>query len=147
MEPPSDTKIFVDSNYFISLFNPVDGNYVGAVALFHALEREHMLLVTSNFVFAEVVTVLSQRQNRPSAIVAGSHLQANPRIRIIHIDEALHRTSWQVFQEIQKKNMSFVDCSILAVMHAEHITKLLTFDRTDFAPMRQRYHFKFYEEK
>ena len=93
----------------------------------------------------EIVTILSQRRSRIIATAAGNYILSDPRVRIVHIDENLHRASWDIFQATSRKNMSFVDCSIVAVMHAENIKCLLTFDRTDFSPMRKRYHFSFFE--
>ncbi len=39
---------------------------------------------------------------------------------------------------MNKKNMSFVDCSILAVLQYEGINALLTFDQKDFTPTIQK---------
>lgn len=145
MELPNDAKVFADSNYFISLFNPADSNNAKATELFHQLQSQQAVLIASNLIFAEVVTILSQRQNRASALGAGEHLFADPQITMIHVDSELHHATWEVFRTIEKKNVSFVDCSIIAIMQAENIKSLLTFDRTDFATMRKRYHFKFFE--
>jgi|SRR3989344_1774820 len=145
MELPSDTRIFADSNFFIGLWNQADGLHAKAKEISGNLELHGIGLTISNFVFLEIVTILSQRRSRAIATAAGNYIFSDPRVRIVHIDETLHRTSWDIFQAAPQKNMSFVDCSIVAVMHAENIKRLLTFDRTDFSPMRKRYHFSFFE--
>lgn len=91
------------------------------------------------------MTIVSQRAGKAVANIAGDDILANQSIQIIHVDSALHQASWNLFKAIPRKNMSFVDCSTIAIMHAENIKFLLTFDRTDFAPLRKRYHFKFFE--
>ena len=144
MEHPNDTSIFVDSNFFVASFAEEDSQHAKALSLIQELFKKQTIVI-SNFIFLEVVTVLSQRFGRELAIASGNRLLSDPRIRIIYIDQELQRTSWDIFQEIKKKNMGFVDCSIMAAMEAENINRLLTFDRTDFAPLRKRFHFKFFE--
>ena len=145
MALPNDIKVFADSNFFIGLWNQADGLYSRAKEISGKLESLGAGLVISNVIFLEIVTILSQRRSRIIATAAGNYILSDPRVRIVHIDENLHRASWDIFQATSRKNMSFVDCSIVAVMHAENIKRLLTFVRTDFSPMRKRYHFSFFE--
>lgn len=140
-----DNRVFVDSNYFVALFNPSDALHKRALDLARNIDSQNAFLVISNFVFLEIVTVLSQRRGRKVAIEVGEHLLTNSLITIIQVDELLQRESWHIFQNIMEKNVSFVDSSIVAVMKAEYITKLLTFDAKDFKKLRKRYQFNFYE--
>ncbi|MBI4120602.1 MAG: PIN domain-containing protein [Parcubacteria group bacterium] len=140
-----DNRVFVDSNYFVALFNPSDALHKRALDLARNIDSQNTFLVISNFVFLEIVTVLSQRRGRKVAIEVGEHLLTNSLITIIQVDELLQRESWHIFQNIMEKNVSFVDSSIVAVMKAEYITKLLTFDAKDFKKLRKRYQFNFYE--
>lgn len=136
--------IFVDSNYFIALFNPQDSLYPQALTIAEQLKGMAGQCVLSNYIFLEIVTVLSQRRGRELARVAGQNLQTNPGIRIVHIDEALQRQTWELFQKTEHKNVSFVDCSAIVSMQAEHISRLLTFDDTDFSKLKRFHHFSFY---
>ena len=136
--------IFVDSNYFIGLSNPDDLLYARARKIAQSIQDD--ILVLSNFVFGEVVTVVSQRRSREAGIEAGQYILSHPRIRFVHIDENLQKESWRIFQEIQSKNISFVDCSIIAAMNAEDISTLLTFDRSDFAALQKQYRFSLYKD-
>jgi predicted nucleic acid-binding protein len=78
------------------------------------------------------------------AIEAGKAILSNPFIDLIHIDWLLHKEAWKIFQEIEHKNISFVDASIIAAMQAEGIKTLLTLDTTDFKKLVKRYRIKFY---
>lgn len=137
------TEIFVDSNFFIALFYAQDSLHNKAKTMGMELRKDNLPLVISNLIFLEIVTVLSQRVARSVAIHAGKEIIESPIIRIVHVDEHLHSLSWQIFQEIPRKDTSFVDCSILAVMRAEGIKKFLTFDREDFTPLKGHYPFEF----
>lgn len=138
--------IFVDSNYFIAFFNSSDTLHARAIMIAKELYAQNTALIISNFIFLEVVTVLSQRVGRESGLRVGRHLLDDPKVNIIHIDTALQQATWDIFQAVSGKDIGFVDCSILAVMRAEAVRTLLTFDRTDFRPLLKNFHFSFYKE-
>ncbi|MBL7159235.1 PIN domain-containing protein [Candidatus Microgenomates bacterium] len=140
-----NNRLFVDSNFFIALFNPTDALNQKALTISKKLKKENPRLYISNFVFLEVVTVLSQRVSRKAAISLGNHLLKDRQLEIIHIDKQLNKLTWKIFQNIKKKNVSFVDCSILAAMKAEGIKKLLTFDQSDFLSLKKYCRFGFYK--
>ena len=98
----------------------------------------------SNLVFLEIVTVLSQRCGREKAVRIGDRLIKEEKVGVLFVNENLTRRTWEIFKEIAKKNMSFVDCSSIAVMDAEGIDKFLTFDNEDFASLRRKYKFSFF---
>ncbi len=137
-------KIFVDSNFFIALLNPQDTLNTKAITISSKIKDESPSLVISNFIFLEIVTILSQRIDRKTAITFGNHLLQDNQIEILHINESLQEKCWKAFQKMDKKNISFVDCSILAVMEAEKINTLLTFDLEDFVSLKKIYKFDFY---
>lgn len=136
-----NSVVFADSNFFIASFNPLDALYARALALAEKLDAERISILTSSLIFLETVTVLSQRGTKEIARKAGEHLLSNESISIIHIDETLHNLSWRIFQEVEHKNMSFVDCSILAVLKTYDLRFLLSFDTEDFQKFEKRYQF------
>ncbi len=133
-----------DSNYFIALFSPLDSLFGQAVKLSKIIAQTGTSLVLSNYIFLETVTVLSQRTNRAAAISVGNHLLRDQVFQIVHIGDSLHTESWNIFQSMNKKNMSFVDCSTLALLNYTGIKSLLTFDTTDFEPLAKKYNFKLF---
>ena len=139
-----NNTIFVDSNYFVALFNLQDSLYQKAIHIASVLDRKRINLAISNFIFLEVVTILSQRRGRTAGVEVGAYLQQSPDIKIIHIDEALQEDSWGIFQKTKEKDISFVDCSIVAAMKAEHILHLLTFDVKEFKKLQNRHRFSLY---
>lgn len=132
-------KIFVDSNYLIALANEEDDQHEKARAIAKRLAGENPLLILSNYVFSEITTVLSLRAGRAIAREVGNGLLGNPRAEIIIADEDLDHQAWTIFKQIKSKDVSFVDCSIIAAMRSVGISDLLTFDLTDFKPLRSRY--------
>lgn len=140
----SDGNVFVDSNYFISFFNPEDSLHERGLAVGKKLNEANPQITITNFIFLEAVTVISQRVGRLSAIDAGKKILAIPQLQLVHIDEELHEASWRIFQEIEDKDVSFVDASIIAVMRAEGVSTLLTFDTDHFRRLQKLHQFKLY---
>ena len=137
-------RIVVDSNFFIGLFNPVDTNHKRAVDLAKKLEAQQSRLVLSTFIFLETVTVLAQRRGKSVAREVGTLLRTDPFVTIMVVDEVLNDTTWRIFHNVEDKNISFVDCSIITLMQAENISTLLTFD-TDFNKLHALHPFTFFE--
>lgn len=139
-----NNQVFADSNFFIALFNPSDTLHAKAIAISQKLAKEKPKFYISNFVFLEIVTVLTQKVSRKAAITLGEHLIKDQQLKIIHINQRLNKLTWEIFKTLKRKNISFVDCSLLTVMRAEGIKKLLTFDKEDFTRLRKKYRFSFY---
>lgn len=134
-------QIFVDSNFFVALFNPNDTQYAKALKISKYLDKNKIKLIISNYVFLEIVTVLSQKRGKKVSIDVGEYLQNVTNIKIIHIDEGLNQQTWNTFCAVQNKNISFVDCSTVVLMKAEGIEKLLTFDRDHFKKLQKIHRF------
>ncbi|TSC97166.1 MAG: Uncharacterized protein Greene071421_552 [Parcubacteria group bacterium Greene0714_21] len=140
-----NNQLFVDSNYFIALFNERDTLAQKARSISEELDIRPTTLVISSLVFLEIVTITSMRAGRKIAKEAGASLLSRQDIRVIHVDEAIQNEAWNIFQETEEKNISFVDCSIIAAMKAEDISTLLTFDRADFTALQKQYRFSLYK--
>lgn len=135
-------RLFVDSNYFCALYNPRDSQHRKAKKIAKALKQEKPSLIISNFIFLETVTIISQRVNKKTAIRLGKHLIDDEKIKIIHISPQLNKQTWEIFQKIKNKNVSFVDASILTLLSAEGIKNLLTFDSDHFKTLKRYFRFK-----
>lgn len=129
-----------DSNYFIALFNPDDSLHYQASNLVHVVAE--CSGVISNLVFSEIVTILSQKRGHVIAEQAGEYLLDSSLVKVVYVDLFLHQKAWSIFKTVQYKNISFVDCSTLAMMQAEGLDTLVTFDTTDFKKLQKDYQFK-----
>lgn len=138
---------FADTNYFVALFNPIDTSHAAALVIAEDLSDRNTHLVISSYIFTEVVTILSLRAGRKVSITAGQYLLNDNTISNIHIDQFLQEQSWKIFQATEHKNISFIDCSSIAVMQSENIITALTFDITDFKKLQKQYRFSLYSIK
>lgn len=136
--------LFCDSNFFVALFHADDTLHAQALTCADDLHTREATLVISNFIFLEIVTVLSQRRGRDVAREAGKTLLSHPFIEMRMIDRIVQDRTWNLFQKVEHKNVSFVDCSTAVLMEYENIRTLLTFDTTDFNVLQKHANFNFF---
>lgn len=138
-------SILVDSSFLIAFYNPLDSQHAKTLRYVKDWDSGSIHFVITQYVFIETVTVLSLRAGRVISIMAGENMMEHKNLTILEQDQPAHSKAWEVFKSLEKKNMSFIDCSILATLQAESIGSLLTFDETDFKPLQKKYGFHLYK--
>ena len=121
--------LFLDSSYLLALELRNDQNHESATQHWSQLAGSTPGLVTTSFVFAEVVTYLNNRRHHAKAVLVGKNILSSPSVRLIHVDEALFRKAWDYFQQHRDKDYSLTDCATFVIMKELGITKALTFDQ------------------
>ena len=137
-------QIFVDSNFFIELYNKNDTNFAKAEEKSRLISEINPEIVINNYIFSEITTVISQRIDRKTAILAGKQLIQNQQIHLCFLTPKVEEEAWKIFSSITSKNVSFADCSIIATMKALSVNTLLTFDTKDFHLLQMEYKFKLF---
>lgn len=122
----NNTYIFFDASYYVSLANKNDSNHHRSISISKTLENKPHYPFISNFIFLETVTIISQRAGRKKSILFGEYLKN--KIEIVKITDLLEQKTWELFKQIKDKDVSFVDCSTLAVLKEKNITQIVTFD-------------------
>ena len=61
-------KVLIDADAFVALVVEDDASHERAATLFTHLEGEPVSFITSNYVFSEAVTVISQKAGRETAL-------------------------------------------------------------------------------
>lgn len=117
--------ILADSSALVSFFNPLDSNNEKALEIAGQLEENS--LVITRYIFAETVTVLSQRVDKKNSIFAGEYLKKN--CKIIDVGEELENLAWEIFKKQKSKNVGFVDCTIFALYKKGVFDKAFSFDK------------------
>lgn len=130
MPPLSPKQIFVDSDAFVALFKTDDSNHKRAVRSLENLKEDSVRFLTSNLVFIEATTVISQRVSHRAAVRFISILTDNisPFI-ILHITEEIEEQAFAIFQEQTSKNVSVIDCANIALILDRKLNGIFSFDR------------------
>ncbi len=123
-------KFFVDTSGW--------GNLVDALQVFHAETKAIYLsakqngsrLVTTNYIIAELVALLSSllRFSHAKSLKFIESIKTSSLVDIIHIDENLDEKSWDLLSNRADKNWSLVDCSSSVVMQENNISQALSTD-------------------
>lgn len=119
-------SIFVDTSAFFALADQTDRFHSLAVRFVETNER---LLVTSNMVVHETITLIRMRLGYEQAVKVGRRLfdeTVTPLIRVTATDE---RKAWDTFMRYHDKRFSFVDCTSFVLMQRLGIRAAFAFDQ------------------
>ncbi len=124
------SSCFLDTGYLIALEASDDQHHDTAVRHW----REEILvapplIVTTSYVFDEVVTFFNSRDHHAKAVEIGQRLQASGTVEIVHVTRELFDAGWLLLQERSDKRYSLTDCVSFVVMEQRQIENALAFDR------------------
>jgi len=117
--------IFFDASAAVSYFDVKDVNHAQALSLSSHFGENKIII--SNYVFAEIVTIVSQNAGKDAAIDAGNYIRNN--FSIIRISPEAENLAWEIFKKQTSKNVSFVDCTTFALYQKGVFDKAFTFDK------------------
>jgi predicted nucleic acid-binding protein len=119
--------ILLDASLFCSYFNVDDVFNNKSIRLIKdILSGMYGKPVITDYIFDEVISVIMRKCGKERALIAGNYL-LNSSFMLIHIDKSVFDQAWEIFNETQ--DFSFTDCTILAFLRLNGITKLATFDK------------------
>ncbi len=122
-------SVFVDTSYWLALELGNDQNHQIAAQHWRRLFTALPALVTTSYVFDEVVTFFNSRGYHAKAVQVGRTLLHSPSIQLVHIDEAMFYEGWAYFQRHADKRYSLTDCVSFTVMQKLGIGVAFTFDK------------------
>lgn len=123
------TTYFLDTGFLIALELADDQHHATAVATWRDVRKRRATLVTTSFVFDEVVTFFNSRGHHAKAVQIGDALLNSRVARFVHVDEALFAEAWREFSLRPDKRYSLTDCVSFVVMTRLRIKAALAFDR------------------
>jgi len=126
-----DNRVLVDTSYWLALELARDQYHQAAIDHWRdvALLPTPLTLVTTSFIFAEVVAYMSSHGFHRKAVQFGNNLMQDPFVQFIHIDAGLLHDAWSYFQRHDDKDYSLTDCVSFVLMRNMGITAAFTFDR------------------
>lgn len=120
---------FLDTSYLLALELADEQYHDQALNHWQNLTQSRFQLVTTSYVFDEIVTFFNSRNHHDRALDVGNRLLNSNRINLIQVDESLFFLGWQYFQQHSDKSYSLTDCISFVVMTEQNITTALSFDR------------------
>lgn len=120
--------LFLDAGYVIALEASDDQNHAAADLHWRTLVNSLPPLITTTYVFDDVVTFFKSRRRHAKAVEVGNNLLQSVEIELIHVDEALFHEAWQYLQKHRDKTYSLTDCIPFVVMAQRGTRTALAFD-------------------
>jgi hypothetical protein len=120
--------VFVDTSYWIALFDRKDQNHKRSVKLSEQLKTSK--IIVSDFVIFETITFLNTSvKNHSLALLFLDFIYEQDNIEVLEIGTVLKKNSLQIFKDYYDKDFSFTDCSSFALMASLNIKNAVSFDR------------------
>ena len=123
------SAVFLDTGYVLALELSNDQNHRVAAKHWRSMKKRLPALVTTSYVFDEVVTYFNSRGHHAKAVEVGNRLLTSPSVQFVQVDEGLFRESWRYFQQHQDKDYSLTDCISFVVMKRAGIETAFAFDQ------------------
>lgn len=122
-------QILVDSDVFVGLFKKDDAHFPQVKRTFKLLQETNSVFLISNFVFSESITVISQKVGHKEAIEFIQFVKSDrAELKTIRLDEDTEDLALEIFKKQTSKNVSFVDCTNIALYKRENIDAIWSFD-------------------
>jgi uncharacterized protein len=120
--------VFLDTSFIISYFNKRDRNHVKSKEIMDKIiSGDYGNICISDYVFSECASVLFRlSKNIKKTEILCNGLKED---LIFYIDKDLFEETFKIFIKQKNTSLSFVDCSIIALMKSNNIKYLATFDK------------------
>lgn len=118
--------IFIDTSFYLALINPQDSTHSQALSLRKIYEDNQR--VTSNSVLSELATVGAIRLSKSKTIQFIEQIESG-KTKIITEQKSDLSLAWKLFKQSKSKNISWVDCHIVAISQRLNIKRILSFDK------------------
>jgi predicted nucleic acid-binding protein len=118
--------LFVDTGAWYALADRSDPAHRRAVRFYRKCERP---LVTTEYVFAETMSLLTKRLGKQVAVRFGEALRASARVTIEPVAEGVRDSAWNLFAGRLDKDWDLIDCTSFSFMDASGCKEAFGFDR------------------
>ncbi len=120
--------VLVDTDAIVALLNEQDASHQKALETTNFLVRNSLSFVISNFCFGESLTVVSKKIGHREA-VQYLHQVKGGLFEILTVDERLEDMAYTIFERQTSKNVSFIDCTNMAILTRYRWNTIFSFDK------------------
>jgi len=117
--------LFADTSFFYALAYKKDPHHKEAAKLLSSLK---VPLITSNYVFDELITILRYDFSHEVAVHYGQSIHSSKLCSITRISREDEENAWDIFLKYSDQKFSFTDCTSFAVMKRLHLREVACFD-------------------
>jgi predicted nucleic acid-binding protein len=122
-------SVFLDASYLLAVEVANDQNRRPATEHWNRVDAAGLpKLVTTTYVFSEVVTYLNSRGLHSKAVEVGEDLLESPHVRLVHVGDELFQAAWSFLIQHHDKRYSLTDCASFILMRELGIQTAFSFD-------------------
>ena len=122
-------KFFVDTAGWVACADRNDPAHAKCVAARDAQLRAGVVLLTTDYVVDESLTLLRLRLGLAAAGEWWQRISSSQRVVMAEVDHDLREDALRWFFRYEDKEFSFTDCTSFALMKREKLREVLTTDR------------------
>jgi predicted nucleic acid-binding protein len=122
------TAVFLDTGCALALELGNDANHRAAQDHWRHVSGNLPKLITTTYVFDEIVTFFNSRRRHDKAVEVGGMLLTSPSVEMVPVDDALFRDGWAYFTRHDDKTYSLTDCVSFIVMRQRGLDTAYAFD-------------------
>ena len=119
-------SVFVDTSALLALLNRYERLHENALRIWSRLDDVNEALFTSSYVLAETAALVQNRLGM--AIAREFHEAVVPALKVIWVNEELHRQGVATLLTVNRRDLSLVDCVSFAVCRRIAIEQVFGFD-------------------
>jgi predicted nucleic acid-binding protein len=124
------SDLFADTSGWASMVDRTQPFPSRAKSLYRAARIQGRKIITTNYILAELVALLTSpmRIPRPSVVNYIEGVKASPFVEVVHVDPSLDAEAWMLLRSRLDKEWSLVDCASFVVMQRRSIVEALATD-------------------
>jgi predicted nucleic acid-binding protein len=120
--------LFVDTSGWYAAFNRSERTHRTVTQALAQARSARRLLVTSDYVIDETLTLVRVRVGHRLALKVGDALWRQGGAEVVEVDASAREAAWQIFRRYKEHELSFTDCTSAAVMRQRNIEEVVTLD-------------------
>lgn len=118
--------VFFDTSAIYSFGNKNDEK---GLRIKDFLKEQPVLLITTNFILAESLSLITKRHGKQMGTQIGELLHKSSFVDLYYLDKALQEKAWDLYKKYKDKNFDFIDSTSFIFCKEQGINEALTLDR------------------
>jgi uncharacterized protein len=120
-------KVFTDTGAFCALTIPKDQHNLTAKSVYKQLQKEKVIIYTSDYVLDETYTLLKMRSSHGTAVKFMEQMD-KCLINILRVTEDIEQSAKTLFKKFDDRRLSYTDCTSFALINHFNIEAVFAFD-------------------
>lgn len=122
-------KLFVDTSAFVAIEDRDDQHHRRARERLKRIRQERPILVSSNLILAESISLMGSRLYPGKAFEFGQRLHASQVIRLIYMTQEIEALALKTYRKFNDPELSFIDCTSFEIIRLLGLDAAFAFDR------------------